>query len=205
MSKTYSLEIEVAGNAAMWTRPDSVSAPVSYPAPTFSAVKGFFESILFQKSTVVVPIKTEICAPLSYQKYHTNYGGPLRKAEQIKKGNPYQLLATILINVCYRFYAEIKDLGATQAGRLNHQHAYQERFYRRIKKGQWFRTPCLGWSEFTPNYLGSFRDTTQVDEKINETLPSMLHTVFNKPYEGKVAPTFKQNVTIHQGVLTYAQ
>jgi CRISPR-associated protein Cas5d len=34
----------------MWTRPDTGSSPVSYVAPTFSAVKGIFESVLQWKS-----------------------------------------------------------------------------------------------------------------------------------------------------------
>ena len=132
--KKYTIQIEVAGNAAMWTRPDSSSAPVSYPAPSYSALKGFFESILWLKSTVVVPVKTEICAPLIYEKYYTNYGGPLRKPSQIKDNNNYQLLATILINVCYRFYAEIRPSDFEEKKAMNSRHAYQEIFYRRIKK-----------------------------------------------------------------------
>ena len=37
--KEYIAEFEIAGNAAMWTRPDTGVAPVSYPAPTFSAIR----------------------------------------------------------------------------------------------------------------------------------------------------------------------
>ena len=39
--------MEIAGNTAIWTRPDSGDSPVSYPAPTYSAVKGIFESVLW--------------------------------------------------------------------------------------------------------------------------------------------------------------
>ena len=39
----------------MWTRPDTGDAPVSYAAPTFAAVKGIFESIVWLKSAEVVP------------------------------------------------------------------------------------------------------------------------------------------------------
>ena len=45
----------------MWTRPDTGDAPVSYPAPTFSAAKGMFESICWLKSATIaieVPRKT---------------------------------------------------------------------------------------------------------------------------------------------------
>ena len=42
----YMVSMEVAGPYAMWTNAGSGDSPVSYPVPTFSAVKGLFESIL---------------------------------------------------------------------------------------------------------------------------------------------------------------
>ena len=42
--KSYEVAFEVSGPTAMWTRPDTGDAPVSYPAPSFAAVKGLFES-----------------------------------------------------------------------------------------------------------------------------------------------------------------
>ena len=37
------LACELSGPTAIWTRPDTGDAPVSYPAPSFAAVKGIFE------------------------------------------------------------------------------------------------------------------------------------------------------------------
>lgn len=37
MENKYEVLLEIAGPAAMFTRPDSGAAQVSYPAPTFSA------------------------------------------------------------------------------------------------------------------------------------------------------------------------
>jgi len=48
--KPYPIQLEISGATAMWTRPDTGSSPVSYVAPTFSAVKGIFESVLRWKS-----------------------------------------------------------------------------------------------------------------------------------------------------------
>ena len=100
--ESYTVQFEIAGPTAMWTRPDTGDAPVSYPVPTFSAVKGMFESICWLKSANVKPVKAEICSPLVFHTYSTNYGGPLRKSKIMKKGSSYQLLATVLINVSYR-------------------------------------------------------------------------------------------------------
>jgi CRISPR-associated protein Cas5d len=77
---SHTVAFEISGPTAMWTRPDTGDAPVSYPAPTFAAVKGLFESIVWLKSAEVVPTRVEICAPLVFHTYSTNYGGPLRKS-----------------------------------------------------------------------------------------------------------------------------
>ncbi len=34
------IALEVAGPAAMFTRPDTGATPISYPVPTYSAAKG---------------------------------------------------------------------------------------------------------------------------------------------------------------------
>jgi CRISPR-associated protein Cas5d len=47
----YAIRLEIAGPTAMWTRPDTGDAPVSYPAPTRAVVKGIFESIAWLKSS----------------------------------------------------------------------------------------------------------------------------------------------------------
>jgi len=41
----YLIQLEISGPNALWSRPDTMPNPVSYVAPTFSAVKGIFESI----------------------------------------------------------------------------------------------------------------------------------------------------------------
>ncbi|MEZ6094150.1 MAG: CRISPR-associated protein Cas5 [Pirellulaceae bacterium] len=49
MPKSYCIELEIAGPTAMWTRPDTGDAPVSFLAPTYSAAKGILESIATKK------------------------------------------------------------------------------------------------------------------------------------------------------------
>ena len=201
--KRYSISLEIAGPTAMWTRPDTGDAPTSYPAPTYSAVKGVFESVLWLKSAEVVPTVVELCAPVVYHAYTTNYGGPLR--ESVTSGNNYQLIATVLTNVCYRLYAEVRSVREGVPERwavANGAHAYQEMFEKRLATGQTWRTPCLGWQEFVPSYLGPFRPGTRVRESESQTLPSMLHRVFPRRPDGR--GEFRQNVRIEKGVLRYA-
>ena len=77
--RPYEVRCEISGPTAMWTRPDTGDAPVSDPAPSFAAVKGIFESIVWLKSAEVVPTRVEICAPLVFHTYSTNYGGSFRR------------------------------------------------------------------------------------------------------------------------------
>jgi CRISPR-associated protein Cas5d len=209
----YRVEMEIAGDTAMWTRPDTGDCPVSYPAPTYSAVKAIFESLLFGFKTLVKPIKVEICAPLQYHSYHTNYGGPLRQAASIAKGNSYQLLATVLIDVCYRLYAEVvinknnQDLTEKSkhwdAHTTSPCHAYQDIFNRRLKRGQCYSIPSLGWKEFIPSYFGVFRNSTKVQDDITTTISSMLRQIFSGGYNSKPLYTYDQDVAITKGVLTF--
>lgn len=64
MSKPYEIRFEIAGPAAMFTRPDAGSTPVSYPVPTFSAVKGMFDAILRRPHIHVQSTRIEICKPI---------------------------------------------------------------------------------------------------------------------------------------------
>ena len=211
--KTYSIQMEVSGPTAMWTRPDTGDSPVSYPLPTFSAAKGLFEGIVMIGTVEIMPTKVEICKPIIYHNYATNYGGPLRKGEVVKKGGSYQLLATTLINVCYRLYAEIRqarfsrplsEKAQLQASkRLNAVHACQDMFNRRLEKGQWHDTPFLGWQEFVPDYIGPFREATRVQEDISIDLPSFLYSVFEP--SGKKQPVFKPDVRVENGRLLYTE
>ncbi len=196
--KYYPIEFEVQAHAAMFTRPDTGAAPVSYPAPTFSAVKGMFESVVRIKSAYIKPVKVEICAPIIYHRYFNNYRGLLRKANTPN----FQLTATILSDVCYKIYGIVEEQDEAPYGN-NHLHALQDMFIRRLKQGSFRYTPCLGWKEFVPSYFGPLRDSTIIDKSINLVIPSMLYSMFDKPENGKIKPLFKQNVEIVKGVLNY--
>lgn len=211
----YPIQMEIAGPTAMWTRPDTGDSPVSYPAPTYSAVKGIFETILWGPAVEIVPTKVEICRPIQYHNYATNYGGPLRDPKNIREGNNYQLFATVLIDVCYRFYAIARpcqdkmrlpesarqwDMRTTAPG-----HAYQEMLERRLRRGQAYGSVCLGWNEFTASYFGPFREGTSVCTDIDEILlPSMLRQTFSKGYRSEFAPDYDTSVVIHNGTLCFS-
>lgn len=214
--KIYSVSFEIAGNTAMWTRPDSGDSPCSYPAPTYSAVRGLFEDILWGPAVLVVPRKVELCAPVQFHSYVTNYGGPLRQSKSIEKGNNYQLYATVLTDVCYRLYADVfpnpdKTKLPEKAVKWDQQttspgHAYQAIFNRRLKRGQSFASLSLGWSEFKPSYFGPFRETTRVCTELPDILiPSMLREVFPDGYQSGYRAVYDTDLCIHMGTLVYPE
>lgn len=200
VDKAYPVSFEIAGPAAMFTRPDTGSSPVSYPAPTKSALKSMFESVVMSKHAYFEPQKVEICAPIVFHKFTTNYGGPLRKRGTAN----FQLFSTILENVCYKVYGIVKAYASPRRGD-NPQHRLQEVFQRRLSSGFLFSTPFLGLKEFTPSYFGPLRKHTAPDRSINLVIPSMLSTMYSRPTDGKVSPCFLQNVAIREGVMFFDQ
>lgn len=198
--KQYPVQYEIAGFAGMFTRPDSGASPISYPAPTRSALKAIFESVVFSKKAYFQPRKVEICKPIIYHKYTTNYRGPLRKP-----GTPnFQLFATVLSDVCYKVYGDV--LSYTSPRHLdNPQHQLQEVFTRRLAKGEFYTTPALGWKEFVPYYFGPLRDETVADTSIYLEIPSMLDGMYDRATYGSVSPQYLKQLEIVAGVLVYDQ
>jgi CRISPR-associated protein Cas5d len=202
--KTYEVAFEIAGPVALFNRPDAGSTPISYPVPTWSACKALFESVARMKGAYVNPTKVAICAPIRFEHYATNYGGPLRKSSQIRNDDNYQLKAIVLVDVCYKVWGMVLQF-EPHPERINAAHALQETTERRLKNGQTLRTPCLGWKEFAPSYFGPLRDETSADDSINLVIPSLLHSVFDKPKMGQRAPYFLQNVEVCKCILYYPE
>jgi CRISPR-associated protein Cas5d len=219
--KSYPVQLEISGPTAMWTRPDTGDAPVSYPAPTFQAAKQIFESILWLRSAEVIPTKVEICRPLLFHRYFTNYGGPLREGGG-KGDDSHQLIATVLINVHYRLFAKVvphdprpetlssKARFWKEAG-MNGAHAYKEMFELRLRRGQLYHIPFLGWKEFTPTFVKPVAEESEPTPRPEESvdgisIPSMLFRTFERGQFTRYNPEFKtKDVIIKKGVMEYAE
>lgn len=207
MDRQYPVEFEIAGPFAMFARPDTGSSPVSYPVPTASAARGMFEAIARLANgrltlAQIVPQRVEICCEIAFQRYVTNYGGPLREPKHVNGGDSYQLSATALVDVCYRIHGAVEPT-AQSRNRGRDCHQLQSMFERRLVNGQSFHGLCLGWSEFVPSYFGPFRASTQVNHGYSGTIASLLHSVFDD--SGRVSPLFHEHSEIREGVLTYGR
>ena len=201
----YEISMEIAGPFAMWSRPDTGATPTSYPVPTWSAVKGIFESIAFfsDGKAWIRPIRIEVCKPrgssggeVNFQRYTNNYRGPLKDKRKVN----FQFSCLILTDVCYRLYAVVENGSGQHLKHGNNPcHALEAIFERRVKKGQCHKTPALGWNEFVPSYWGAIRDdaslpdATEVDTGINLNLVSVLNQVFDKAVNGQYKPHFQRD------------
>ena len=198
----------------MFARPDTGAAPTSYTAPTWSAAKGILESIAFlaDGEAWLHPICVEVCrhqdgadGVVTFQRYATNYGGPLRKDQNIRNGTGMQVFATVLSNVCYRIHADIRSTEGRRSRVENSRHHLQDLFMRRLRQGRCHKTPALGWSEFTCDYWGAPRGDYVVDEALTLEIPSMLASVWDRPHGGGYVSRFAQGVRIEKGKLVYEE
>jgi len=215
MNVPYEVQVEIEGPAAMFARPDTGSTPISYPVPTFSAAKGIFEAVLRRAHMYVQPTRVEICRPIRFERYVTNYGGPLRKGKDIRGKNSYQFMATILVQVCYRIYGEVRMKQMSTRGKgeaqLRHRRGqdwrprFKDLFDERLECGQTFYTPCLGWKEFVPSYFGPFRDRDDHGQKIRAVttgeihIPAMLISMWD---HRQYKPSFAERWIV-DGVMSY--
>ena len=145
---------------------------------------------------------------LQFHRYTTNYGGPLRASDAMAKGASFQLFAMVLVNICYRLYAEADFAGHHGGIAVAAPHAFRDAFNRRLESGQWFYTPCLGWKEFAPDYVGPFRPETGLRNGEPRNAHDASHG-FRPDAEGhSEADVLQQaqsrNLRVEKGVLIYA-
>jgi CRISPR-associated protein Cas5d len=213
--KKYPVNFEISGPAAMFARPDTGAAPISYPLPTWSACKAMFESVVrgffsdhADPAAFFCPTEVEIWMPVRFEKYVVNYWGPLRKPAQINGKNAYQLPATILVDVCYRVKGECTAVAGGRQGSVNAAHAMQEMFVRRLQKGSSKYAPCLGWKEFLPSYFGPYRDhpisatSPTLQSDLHLALPVFLLSMWDAPVRGVYQPSFR-DLEVKGGVLRF--
>jgi CRISPR-associated protein Cas5d len=154
------------------------------------------------------PTSVEIRSPVRFERYVTNYRGPLRKSSQIEKNASYQLQATILVDVCYRIRGEAVGIPGAADSAVNGAHALQEMFSRRLAKGASKYSPCLGWKEFFPSYFGPFREAPEwqasfpLQREETRELPAFLLAVWDAPINGKYRPVFRE-LRIDGGILNF--
>ena len=183
MSKNPSATIEIWGDFALWTRPESKVERMTYAVPTPGAIRGLLSSIYSKPPEFYWQVRRiEVLSPIRYISFKRNE--VKSKMMKIPEANSYkacilieddrtQRQSVVLQDVRYRITAEIVP-------RATYTHApgnLMDQFERRVKRGQTFMQPCMGTREF-PAY---FEWGSGGRESIRETmdLGLMVYDVFN--------------------------
>lgn len=190
-AKAYPIFMEISGNFGMFADPLSGSEAVSYALPPESACRGMLTSITLNKKVDVDVVAVATCTKPEYTNYKFNSVAAVKNSTVV----PLQVTESVLFRPCFQIIAFLRPNQFVQG--KNHPHFNQEIFFRRLRYGQSYGTPCLGRKEFVASYYGVPR--SQVYEDYSATIPSMIMRHLPDPNQRIV----RQNVPVEKGVLCF--
>lgn len=159
---SYGFKIMVEGDYACYTRPELKVERVSYDVPTPGALEGMLKSVYWKPAIKYVIDKIIVFNPIDFVNIRRNevkdkvLYSAMKSQMNGKEADPCiyasesrsQRASMVLKNVKYgvEFHFELTGLKNEQEDDGENKH--YNIIKRRLEKGQYFRTPCLGCSEF---------------------------------------------------------
>lgn len=151
-----SFTIDVRGEFACFSSPETSVERLTYPWITPSAARGVLEAVFWKPRIIYQVRRIEVLNPIRYMAVRRNeIGGVIAPNsagpfDQIQTDQDRQQRnATILRDVAYRITAEMKLNEAVRPKGADDNHGkYREVLLRRLKRGQQFHQPYLGMREF---------------------------------------------------------
>ena len=159
---SYGFKVMLEGDYACFTRPELKVERVSYEVPTPGALEGVLKSVYWKPAIRYVIDKIIVFHPIDFMNIRRNevkdkvLYSAVKSQMNGKGGDPCiytsenrsQRASMILKNVKYgvEFHFELTGLKSEQEEDGENKHF--NIIKRRLEKGQYFRTPCLGCSEF---------------------------------------------------------
>lgn len=159
---SYGFKIMVEGDYACFSRPELKVERVSYDVPTPGALEGMLKSVYWKPSIRYVLDKIIVFQAIDFVNIRRNEVKDkvllsAMKSQMNKKGGDpciytaesrSQRASMVLKNVKYgiEFHFELTGLRNDQETDAENKH--YNIIKRRLEKGQYFRTPCLGCCEF---------------------------------------------------------
>lgn len=173
-----SLEVQVWGPGALFTRPELKVERVTYPVLTPSAAIGILESIYWKPEFDYSIKKIEVLSEIQTFTLRRNETTDLASLGDAASGkrrvdtaaNRVQRNAVCLKDVAYRIHAQMNLRSHAEKPEA----AYRDQFRRRVARGSCFSQPYLGTREFGA-YFGPSDDTPPID--LTTELGLMLHSV----------------------------
>ena len=159
---SYGFKIMVEGDYACFTRPELKVERVSYDVPPPGALEGMLKSVYWKPAIRYVIDKIIVFQPIDFINIRRNevkdkvLYSAVKSQMGRKGGDPCiytsesrsQRASVVLKNVKYgvEFHFELTGLKSDKEEDSENKH--YNIMKRRLEKGQFFRTPCLGCSEF---------------------------------------------------------
>lgn len=182
---SYGFKIMVEGDYACFTRTDMKVERVSFDVPPPGALEGMLKSIYWKPAIRYVIDKIIVFNPINFVNIRRNEVKSKVLLSKIKGqmngkgGDPCiytsedrsQRAAMVLKNVKYGIEFHFELTGLKNDNETDAEKKHYNIIKRRIEKGQCFRTPCLGCSEFPVKsiYLVDDFDLSQIDKSIIES------------------------------------
>lgn len=159
---SYGFKIMVEGDYACFTRPELKVERVSYDVPTPGAMEGLLKSVYWKPAIRYVIDQIVVFNPIDFVNVRRNEVKDKVLLSAVKgqmKGNGAdpciytaesrsQRAAMVLKNVKYGIAFHFELTGLKNEDETDGENKHFNIIKRRLEKGQYFRTPCLGCSEF---------------------------------------------------------
>ncbi len=158
----YGFKVMLEGDYACFTRPELKVERVSYDVPTPGALEGLFKSVYWKPAIRYVIDTIIVFQPIDFINIRRNevkdkvLYSAVRSQMNGKGGNPCiytsenrsQRASMVLKNVKYGVEFHFELTGLKDEREEDGENKHYNMIKRRLEKGQYFRTPCLGYSEF---------------------------------------------------------
>lgn len=158
----YGFKIIVEGDYACFTRPELKVERVSYDVPPPGALEGMLKSVYWKPAIRYVIDQIVVFQPIDFVSIRRNevkdkiLYSAVRSQMNGKGGDPCiytsesrsQRASMVLKNVKYGIGFHFELTGLKDEHEENGENKHFNMIKRRLAKGQYFRVPCLGCSEF---------------------------------------------------------
>ncbi len=159
---SYGFKIMVEGDYACFTRTEFKVERVSYEVPTPGALEGLLKSIYWKPAIRYVIDRIIVFNPIDFANIRRNevkdkvllsaVKGQMKGTEAdpsiYASESRSQRAAMVLKNVKYGVEFHFELTGLKNENEKDGENKHYNIIKRRLEKGQWFRNPCLGCSEF---------------------------------------------------------
>ena len=182
---SYGFKVVIEGDYACFTRPEMKVERVSYDVPTPGALEGLLKSIYWKPSIQYRIDTIQIFKPIKFANIRRNEvkekvkHSKVKAQMQGKEADPCiytaesrsQRASMVLKDVKYGVAFHFELTGKKSEEETDAENKHYNIIKRRLEKGQFFRTPCLGCSEFPAKrvYLVDTFDNIEMDADLKQS------------------------------------